>query len=199
MEKIYKKKSLTKGEIVELPDILIEKVYFNEKLVKTTMNGVTLWFGFNWPPLGFGIAGDEGYMYPEHLPFSHMGFVISRNSFNIVQHRSSGEKLQLKFDRNFTINGEFVLINPNGETQYYTSSLWSKHPKELRAHADSLKGKVFKKLKASVYNIVNSDTGGTHNALLISKISTEKKDYCVFLLFDESVIYGFPLNRIVEV
>lgn len=199
MDKFYKKKSLSKGETVELPDIKIEKVYINEQLVRASMNGVTLWFGFNWPPLGFGIAGTEGYMYPEHLPYGHTGFVMSRNSFNVVQHRSSNEKMQLKFDRNFVINGEYVLIKPTGETEYYTSALWNKHPKEMRAHAESLQGKTFKKIKGTVYNILNSDTGGTHNALLISKISTEKKDYCVFLLFDEAVIYGFPLNKIVEI
>lgn len=193
MQKNYPKKIIKLGDAIVLPDFKITKVLIAEEMVEATFNtGLKLYFGFNFPPLGFGPNGSHGYMYPEHLPFSHVGFIVSRNSFNQVQQRNSQETLQLKFDRNFIVNGEYALIDAKGVASYYTSALWSKHVREMKAHAESLKDRVFKDVRSTVYAILNSETGQTHNALLLSRITTEKKNYSVFLLFEETVVYCFP-------
>jgi hypothetical protein len=198
-KKEYKRKTIAVGDQITLPAFEIQK--FEGELAKVLFKDKNLVFylGLNFPALGFGPFGTKGYMLPEHLPYSHTGFVMSRNSYNMVSHRSSNEEIQLKFDRDFHLNGAYCLMPKQGDVLYYTSDPWEKHPRLIKTMMEGLKGKTLKDVKGTVYRVMNHDSGQTHKALLLSSITSAKKDsYTVFLLFEESVIYGFPGNLLLE-
>lgn len=180
------------GDIVELPEFTVVSVNVPEETAVIRFeNEREVLVPFNFPPLGFSPNGVEGYMQPENLPFEHPGFILNREPNNMVKHRNSTEPLQLKLDRHFESNGEFVLIPKNGDTRYFKSKRWIEVPRHIKVHAESFLNKSFKDIKVELYKILDCDSLQYHEALLRSKITTQKKKFTFFVLLDGGVIYPF--------
>lgn len=188
--------------MLDLPEFAIKTVNSITGLAVIVFveSKVELTVPFCFPPLGLSPYGIDGYMQPEHLPYGHTGFIMDRGPDNKVKHRSSGDAwIQMKLDRNFDQNGEFVLLPPDEESKYYTSKRWKDEPALLKAHCESWLNTTFK-AKGSVYIILDSDSQVFHNALLVSKVTANaKKKFIIFMLFEESVIYPIPGEVLLKV
>jgi len=190
----FVRETLKKGQILDLPEFVVKSLNSTSGLAVIVFvdSKVELTVPFCFPPLGISQYGADGYMQPELLPYTHTGFIMDRNSDNKVRHRSSaGEWIQMKLDRNFDLNGEFVLLPVGKEAIYYTSMRWKDAPAHFKEHCESWINRSFKS-KGSVYAIRDVDSKVFHSSLLLSKVTTNKRKYTIFMLFEESVIYPIP-------
>lgn len=187
------RETLKKGQVVDLPEFVVKSSNYITGLavIMFVKSGVELTVPFCFPPLGISPYGEDGFMQPEHLPYEHTGFIMERGPDNKVRHRSSNEWLQMKLDRNFDLNGEFAIIIPGEETKYYRSLPWKSNQNHLKQYCEAFVNKTFKS-KGSIYAILDANSKVFHSALLLSKVTTNKRQYTIFMLFEESVIYPIP-------
>ncbi len=189
----YRRQTLKVGDVLDLPVHKVTAFNMSLQLVDIVFaDGVKTTVPFSFPSLNISQYGVEGYMPPEHLPFEHVGFIMSRKPNNMVVHRLSNETKQLILDRNFDLNGIYALapIDKGGkDVKYFTSVKWDL--KTVKAHLESLQGKDLT-LKGSVYGLMDENSKTFNQSILISKVNKER--FIVFLLFDNGIVYPFSIK-----
>lgn len=193
MNKTYKRQSLKVGDVVTLPDFVVVTANETKQTAEIRFSDpeYSMTVPFNFTPLGFSPNGVQGFMQPEHLPYDHVGFIMSRDRRNMVAHRSSNEKLQLKLDRHFESNGEYALIPKGGDVRYCKSMKWTDKPQHIRVHIESFLNKKFSGTQVEIFRILDVEAQKFHSAMLISKITRQRR-YTIFVLLDGGVVYPMP-------
>jgi len=144
---------------------------------------------FNIQPLNIGYYGQDSYMHPSMLKFSHPGFIENLSENNICVHRVTQERCRLILDNDFIQNGEFRLESiTDGEktSRRFKSEKWDRGT--LRDYLDSTKGKALKG-KAKVGYIIYKDV--CHESVLASPSDS----ITLVLIFEDGTMMSLPYEH----
>lgn len=180
----------TKSPHLELKELILTSYDLRSKSVNlVTEEGENIEQYLNIMPLGIGIYGENSYMHPTNLRYTHPGFISDLSDNNICVHRLTSERCRLILSKDFVNNGEFRLESlRDGEksARSFTSEKWDRTT--LIGYLDSLKGTSLSG-KGKVAYIVYKNM--CRDNILLTK-NTE--DLVIVIAYEDGTLSGFPLN-----